>query len=179
MATVHIPINELTSFDLPRVCLITGATEDVVFKPVKFSWYPRWVAVFIIFNLIIAAILAMVLTKRAKGELPFTEEAHRRWKRGQTLLALSILAAIGLLFGGIYFLTVDIAPAGLALWVLAVAVPIVVGLKFVRGKRVLCVKIDAQTVSLRIPSESAALAITQHLHAGALAPGAPAVPAIG
>jgi hypothetical protein len=91
LATVEIPVNEMSSFDLPKVCLVTGATENVVFKPVKFSWYPRWIAVFILVGWPIALILALTLTKRVKGELPFTEEAYRRWK-AQSLLAISVLS---------------------------------------------------------------------------------------
>jgi hypothetical protein len=41
---ITIPSNELNSFGLPPVCVVTGSREGVVFKPVKFSWYPRWVS---------------------------------------------------------------------------------------------------------------------------------------
>jgi hypothetical protein len=179
LATVEIPVNEMTSFDLPKVCLITGSTENVSFKPVKFSWYPRWIAVFILVGWPIALILALVLTKRAKGELPFTEDAHRRWKLGQALLALSIIAALGLFVGGVALLVSDQPVFGIACLVLCLGLPITVGVVFVQGKRILCTKIDKEIVFLKIPSASAAGAVVQHLHAGARAPAAATAIAAG
>lgn len=170
LATVEIPVNEMTSFDLPRVCLITGSTENVVFKPAKFSWYPRWIAAFILIGWPIALVLALVLTKRAKGELPFTEDAHRRYRLAQMLLALSILLALGLFIGGAILLGSDQQALGFVCWAFCLAIPITVGIAFVRGKRILCTKIANDVVTLKIPSASAASAVAAHLHGGARAP---------
>ncbi|MBX5482766.1 MAG: hypothetical protein IRZ16_13135 [Myxococcaceae bacterium] len=56
---VDSPNNELNEFDLPRTCIATGATDGVVFKPVKFAWYPKWPLIFVPITLAIAIILAV------------------------------------------------------------------------------------------------------------------------
>ena len=82
MANISIPQNEMTSFDLPKVCIVTGDTQNVQFRPVKFQWYPRWIGVFGIAPLIMVILLA-VLMRRAKGELPFSDAAWDAWKKGK------------------------------------------------------------------------------------------------
>ncbi|MBI3181766.1 MAG: hypothetical protein HYZ28_06450 [Myxococcales bacterium] len=166
MAKIVIPDNELNSFDLPRVCVVTGATEGVVFKPVKFSWYPRWVVVLVLVNVLLAAIVAMILTKRVKGELPFTEEAYAAWRKGRVLFGLSIGFALAALVGGIAALANELGPLGGVLMLAALAVPIAVGVVFLRGKGVACVEIAKGHTTLKIPSGEAAMQIERHLRAG-------------
>lgn len=167
MAEITIPENELSEFDLPRVCVVTGASQDVVFKDVKFQWFPRWVAVFILFNVIIFAVIALILTKRVKGKLPFTEDAFSAWKRGQLFFGLSIFGAIVLFIAGIMVMAAMDSPVGLLVWVAAIALPVFVGIKFVKGKSVSCTRIADGQVTLKIPSDSAAQSLRDHLQGGA------------
>jgi len=172
MATqIDLPENELNEFDLPRVCIVTGATDGVVFKPVKFSWYPSWVSVLVIINVLIAAIVASILTRRVKGQLPFTEESFKAWKRGQLFFALSIVAAIALFVGG--FVLSFNQPGGLgALGILlAIAVPIVVYRKYLRNRAPVVKRIADGRVTLVLPSDAAVEAIRNHLFAGKAAGG--------
>jgi hypothetical protein len=67
-------------------------------------------------------------------------------------------------------LATDQPALGLTCWGLCVALPTVVGIFFVRGKRILCTKIDKETITLKVPSASAAMAVSQHLHSGARVP---------
>ena len=79
--SLTLPINELNSFDLPPVCLIIGQRESVSFHKVKFAWYPRWVPALIFVplgGLLLAAIVAAIMTKRAAGELPFSDQGWSR-----------------------------------------------------------------------------------------------------
>src|SRR5512141_1345766 len=100
MTPITIPIAEMNSIDLPPVCISTGAQEEVTFRKVKFAWYPRWVAALILVpygGLLLAAIVAAVLTKRAKGELPFSNLGWSRWRQAKLFIGLSVV----LLFVGL------------------------------------------------------------------------------
>lgn len=167
MTEVTIPERELNSFDLPRVCILTGNREGVTFRPVKFAWYPRWVVILIVVNLLVAAIVAFALTKRVRGELPFTEQAWLTWRRGRVLFPSSIVFAVGLLFGGLFLLAADHAVLGIVALVLAIAVPVAVWAAFLRGRNLMVSKIADGSIVLRTPSAVAAREIEAHLHGGA------------
>ncbi|XXF78697.1 hypothetical protein P2318_02765 [Myxococcaceae bacterium GXIMD 01537] len=167
---VTVPEGELSSFDLPRVCVVTGETEGVEFRPVKFSWYPRWVMLLVLFNLLIAAIVAMALTKKVKGELPFSEAAWTAWKRGQALFALSCVLAIAAFVGGIALLVGDNGGLGVAAMVLAIALPVGVGVAFLANRGPVVQRIADGTITLKLPSAQAAHRIELHLAAGSQRP---------
>lgn len=170
MAKITLPANELTEFDLPRVCVVTGQSEGVVFKDVKFQWYPRWVVALVLINVLIAAIVAAVLTKKVKGKLPFTEAAYTAWRRGILLQTLSIVGAIVAFIAGAIFMGSDREAVGGFLMVAALVVPIAVYFTQVKGKTVSCTRIADGTLDLTIPSDAAAISIQNHLHAGAAIP---------
>ncbi|MFL5346279.1 MAG: hypothetical protein ACJ8AT_15935 [Hyalangium sp.] len=172
MREIVLPADELNEFDLPRVCVVTGQTENVEFKPVKFAWYPRWTVALVIVNVLIAAIVASILTKRVKGHLPFTEEAYKRWWMGRVFFGLSFLVAIALFIGGCVM--IDSGPgAAVALLIgLALATPIAAFLLFARNKGPVVQRIAEGRITLKLPSEEAALQIEQHLFAGQKKPSA-------
>src|SRR5258706_10837648 len=127
-------------------------------------------------------IMMLILMRRVKGELPFTEEAYAAWKRGQALLAVAIVGCIALFVGSLGVIGNDLVGPGFALMAAAVALPIVVGIKFARGRGVTCQKIADGRIELKVPSEEAAMEITSHLTSGArrgssAAGGAPPPPA--
>lgn len=170
MATVILPSDELTSFDLPAICMVTGQTEGVTFKPVRFAWYPRWVAALILCNLLIMLIVALILTKRVKGELPFTEEGYRRWQRGRLLFGLSVFAGLGLFFAGMALAINESGLLALLAFIATVAVPVGTYIGFARGNMVVVKKIDETTITLEVPSQEAAERIERHLVAGRAQP---------
>ncbi|MBN1204745.1 MAG: hypothetical protein JXB05_07455 [Myxococcaceae bacterium] len=175
MPLIVLPADELNEFDLPRVCVVTGQTEGVEFKPVKFAWYPRWIVALVIINLLIAAIVAAIMTRRVKGHLPFTEEAYKRWRMGRVYFGLSFVVAIALLVGGAIAMDSPFPALGPVAMLLAVAVPIIAGVLFVRNKGPVVQRIEEGRITLKLPSEEAVLQLQQHLRAGQLkapAPGA-------
>src|SRR6185295_9262388 len=92
---VRIPKNELTEFDLPRVCSITGETNGVAFFDVSFQFIPRSAALFYLFCGPIGYLVAMsFMRKTASGKMPFVEEAYRKWRRLAVLLPLGLVAVI-------------------------------------------------------------------------------------
>jgi hypothetical protein len=165
MATLSIPENEMTSFDLPKVCIVTGSRQNVAFRPVKFQWYPRWIGGFAIAPLIMI-VLMMVLMRRAKGELPFTDEAWEAWRKGKLLMALGSVGAIVLAGAGIAALANRLEAVGAVLLLAAVALPIVIGVKFLMGRGPTCTKIADGRIELKIKSETAAQEIQRHLEGG-------------
>ncbi|MCP3165099.1 hypothetical protein [Myxococcus qinghaiensis] len=166
-ADVVIPKNELSEFDLPRVCVITGQTEGISFKPVKFAWYPRWLLIFVPFAALIVLLIAIALTKRAKGTLPFSEEGWARWQRSKLLFGLSFLGTIAILVGGIAVFAgrSDGTPILVAV-LLAVLLPVVAYYAVMKGRVPLVKRIDNRHLTLSLPSESAATTITAHLSSG-------------
>jgi len=170
MAHITIPSGELTEFDLPRVCVVTGATEDIVFKDVKFQWYPRWVAALILINILIAAVVALALTKRVKGKLPFTEVAYAAWRRGVWTMLAAWFGAVVLFLFGLGGLMSGRMALGTMASVGCIALPLAVWLKLVRNRNVICTRIADGQITLRVPSDAAALAIREHLHGGAVVP---------
>lgn len=172
MREIVLPADELNEFDLPRVCVVTGQTENVEFKPVKFAWYPRWVAALVIVNVLIAAIVATILTRRVKGHLPFTEEAYKSWRMGRVFLVLSILGAVALFVASCVALAEDTPQLGVLGIVLSFAVPITVGILFVRNKGPVVQRIADGRITLKLPSEEAVLRIEQHMVAGEKKPSA-------
>lgn len=166
MDTIQIPANELTEFDLPRVCVITGATDGVSFRDVKYQWYPRWVAALILINVLIAAVVAFALTKRVKGKLPFTDAGYEAMKKGSMIFGLSFLAAFLLMAGSIVAFANDVPAAGFVALVAMFALPIAAWFMFARGTRITCTRIEDGVVTLRFPSASAMQAFDQHLRGG-------------
>lgn len=160
MPDVTIPSGELNEFDLPPVCIITGEREGVVFKPVKFSWYPRWIGFLVLLNVFIALIVASAMTKRVKGTLPFTEAAWSRWKRGQVIMIAACVLALALFFGGLALLLgEDPTPLGFVSLALCVALPVAAWIYFLRDRAPRVVRIDKEAIVLSIPNAEAAFGI--------------------
>lgn len=73
MADVTLGIAELRMRPLPPVCMCCGAPATCT-KPKTFAWYPKWIGVTVIAGFLIFAILAAVMTKRARVDVPFCEQ---------------------------------------------------------------------------------------------------------
>lgn len=167
---LQIPTQELNAFDLPGVCVVTGAQDGVTFKPVKFWWYPRWVPLLIFFpwgGLILALIVALATRRKAEGELPFTDHGWNAWKRSQWIWGLSIFAFLVGVFGTIVLITAA-ASGSLAGWIAwagaAVTVALPIGGWFLAKPTMVQVrKIDNGRLFVRIPSADAAARIHAHL----------------
>jgi hypothetical protein len=161
MSTASIPISELTSFDLPPVCVVTGSSDKVLFRPVKFQWYPRWVAGFAIAP-VIMVILMLVLTRRAKGELPFCDEGWERWQRAKRFAGVSVAVFIlGLVSAGIAM--AEDAPVVALVVFLASFTLLIVFATRAGGRGPVATRIDRTHLTLKLPSAAAAQRINTHL----------------
>ena len=166
----EIPNGELSEFDLPRVCVMTGSFESIEFHPVKFQWYPRWIAVFVPFAMLIALILIAVMTKRVSGKLPFSTDGWERYQRGKRFSIFAVLAFFGgfalAVVGGINELTPLVIVGLLVMLVL----PIVLLVGFTRGTRINVTRITESHITLKLPNDAAAEAFSAHLLGGNAAP---------
>src|SRR5579871_4414997 len=81
MASVELESYRGKVRDLPEVCMRCGAPATVV-RSRKFSWQPQWVIVLLFFGLLPYLIVAIILTKRARVEVPLcdTHKNHWRWR---------------------------------------------------------------------------------------------------
>ncbi len=169
MFRIQIPIDEMNSFDLPKICLISGTTDEVEFRKTKFTWYPKWVTIFLIVTLIVGLILAVFLTRRAKGELPFNTEVYRNWKIAQGAFALSVV--VGTLFTGISLSVGEGIRAMAVGWgslVLSAAFPYCIWAWLLRNKSISVERIDKVTLTIKVPKLEVALAFKRHLTGGRL-----------
>lgn len=97
MAKVSIPKAELNRFDLPPVCLITGSTEGVTFRPRKLLWTPPWVYLLIFIpmgGLPLAFVVSLLVRRRVDAELPFSEKGWTRFRQATWFRPLSVLVLL-------------------------------------------------------------------------------------
>lgn len=171
MPHVSVPSGELTHFDLPKICVITGGREGVSFREVKFSWYPRGLAILFLMP-ILAVIVIRLMTRTTKGQLPFTDAGYSRYRRARLVMPLSLVLAVFLWAGALY-VTRDAHlsdGASIAMFLLFLALPFGTYLAFVRGHTLKCTLINETKTTLEIPSEDAARAIHAHLVGGRAVP---------
>ena len=88
---VRIPKNAVSEFDLPRVCVATGATEGVGYHKVTFQFVPMWARLSVAFCGIVGLVIMMLNTRRVQAEIPFTHEAFKAYKRARIVPALIFL----------------------------------------------------------------------------------------
>lgn len=119
MATVTLSEYECRKKLLPDVCMKCGEPATVSVRR-NFSWYPPWVLALALAGLLVAVIVAAVLTKKMLVEAPMCERHRKHWFNRMlwTLLSFAAIAVAGI--GGIALLSAnDNAPGNndLAGWV--------------------------------------------------------------
>lgn len=161
MANVQLPIAEMTAFDLPKVCVVTGQSQDITFRPVKFQWFPKWIAVFA-FAPLIYLIMMAVMMRRAKGELPFSEAGWATYRKSKSMTLMSALGMVVLLIAGLALVGNRAPELGLVLIVGAVIQLVVVSV-VMAGKVPACQRIEGDQITLKLPNAAAAEQISAHL----------------
>jgi hypothetical protein len=101
MAQVQLDLQEANGH-LPQICMRCGKEASVT-KTRDMSWCPPWVAVLILAGLLPYAIVAMILTKRARVQVPLCEDHKWHWINrnliiwGGLLVAGALVVAIAVL----------------------------------------------------------------------------------
>lgn len=167
--TVHLPKTAVSEFDLPRVCVATGATEGVSYRKVKFQFVPLWARLSVAFCGLIGVVLMLINTRRVEAEIPFTDEAWGRFKRARIIPAVLIVGAIPLIFLPMA-VDPDLILLGLVGFVAIVIGAVVYAQVVTRQAGPMCKEITEESLVLEIPNEDAARAIEARVTGG----GAPA-----
>lgn len=89
--------------ELPEVCMKCGEAATQ-FKRRTFSWYPPWTAVLLVAGLVPFAIVAILMTKKSRVEVPLCDAHKNHWLMRQLL-------SIGSFFALVLFLAITIGVA--------------------------------------------------------------------
>jgi hypothetical protein len=90
MAELFLETDGGYGLDLPDVCMKCGAPATVR-KSKTFSWCPPWVYLLLLCNLIVFAVVALIVTKRRRLEVPLCAEHKNHWMWRQLLVLGSLL----------------------------------------------------------------------------------------
>ena len=93
MSNVRITEFECRKNLLPDVCMFCGR-RAVDRKKRTFAWHPPWVWILILAGILVAAIVAMILTKRMTVRVPVCNEHEGFWRRRNLIIGLSFLAMV-------------------------------------------------------------------------------------
>jgi hypothetical protein len=104
MAHIRLHVQQADG-NLPMICLRCGEPATVV-KTKKMAWYPRGLIFLVLLGvpgIIILAILAAVLTKRARLQAPFCEQHQNHWLIRTTVIWTTTISLLALGIGAIVF----------------------------------------------------------------------------
>lgn len=87
---------------LPPFCVKCGRPADTKLLLRRFSWHPSWIYIFVLIGLLIYAILAAVLSKRTRLQLPLCSAHHDKYKTLRIAAAALLLGSIPeMIFAGV------------------------------------------------------------------------------
>ena len=76
---------------LPHVCIKCAASDRIGWRAERFYYHPPWVYLFIVLNLLVFAIIALSVRKKADLRLPICAACAAAWKKGKWIAGLSVL----------------------------------------------------------------------------------------
>src|SRR5262245_25380147 len=102
MPRVRLSKYECSRDLLPPVCAFCGAPAAGV-RERKFSWHPSWVWVLIFVHVLVALIVALILTRRMVVRVPVCEQHSGYWSRRMGILTGSFLVLAALALAGVIY----------------------------------------------------------------------------
>lgn len=169
---VRLPKTAVSEFDLPRVCVATGATEGVTYHKVSFQFVPVWARMSVAFCGIIGFVIMALNTRRVQAEMPFTDAAFAHYKRARIIPAVIIVAGVPLMILPM-LIDPDAVLLGFLMFIAAVIGAVVYAQAVTKHAGPVCKEIDEETITLELPNDDAARAFEARLHASPAAPSAP------
>lgn len=87
---------------LPANCVKCGAPAEHPWRK-KFYWHPSWVYIFLVVNLLIYVLIAILIRKKMELNVPLCEVHHGERKRYKILAAVMLLGCVpvGLMIGSL------------------------------------------------------------------------------
>jgi hypothetical protein len=102
MATVKLSEYECERDLLPQVCAFCGEPAVTRVKR-NFAWHPPWVWILILVNVLIAAVVAMILTKKMAVRVPVCDLHEGFWRRKGIVLSLTFAVIVVYVVGWVLF----------------------------------------------------------------------------
>jgi hypothetical protein len=96
MATLRLVGKPIDNEDIPDLCMKCGTLAEQR-KDKTFNWYPPWVYVLILVNLVAFAIVAVVLTKKRRVPVPLCTAHRNHWLWRQLVLVGGFVGLAGLI----------------------------------------------------------------------------------
>ena len=101
MAELRLKGSQTRADRLPEVCMACGQ-PSATHKNKNFAWYPKWTLLLIFVHVLVFAIVASLLTKRMRVDVPLCDKhSGYFWKRLVLILLSCLLLALIGLGGGI------------------------------------------------------------------------------
>lgn len=95
MAQVRLRWDETRRDELPDVCMRCGAPADT-HRTRTFSWHPQWVHLLLLGGVLPFLIVALILTKRMRVEVPFCAAHKNHWLVRNAVVWTVFVGLIGL-----------------------------------------------------------------------------------
>ncbi len=143
---------------LPAVCVKCGAAPAHQRKNQQFVWTPPWVFIIFFVSPIIGAIVAMIVQKKGRLQLPLCDLCLGRWKQGTLMVVGGVLYLFAALFGGIIIAANDLPELGVPILVSSIVV-LVVALVVANKRFLRAAKVDERMITIRALHPEAARAI--------------------
>lgn len=97
MAQVRMFLRDAEDGNIPAVCVCCGEAATTT-RTKSMQWFPPWVHILILAGLLPYAIVASILTKRAKVKMPFCDQHKGHWFHRSLLMWGTFF--LGLILGG-------------------------------------------------------------------------------
>lgn len=160
MSVVQIP-RTVRDGEIPAICVATGATEGVRFRPMSLQFVPLTARLALGLCGIVGIIVFLNMRQVAKLALPFTDAAWQRYTWAKRVSACLLVAAVAPIIVVLFphtprLLALQLAVAAFVLFVVAAVVHY---LTVTRHCAPLCTDINPDYIALDVPNDSAANAI--------------------
>jgi hypothetical protein len=94
------------TYAFPPMCVKCGTTGQLRGRAQAFAWFPAWTYFLLLLGVLPLIIVQMILTKRARFNLPICAPCNSRWTTARVLRSMAILVPI---LGGVTLMFVGIA----------------------------------------------------------------------
>lgn len=133
---------------LPAVCVKCGGGPANQRRNHQFVWTPPWVFIIFFVSPIIGAVVAMVVQKKGRLQLPLCDLDLARWKQGTLMIVGGILLLLFGLIGGIAIAANDVPELGIPL-VIVSFVGFIVALVVANKRFLRAAKVDERMITVR------------------------------